>query len=190
MRELVWEQALGSKTRLTSALYHYRIDDYYRNWDYAYDGDGNWIGYKGLYGKQSSKGMEIEIEHLWDSGVRLRSSYARQDTRDENGQTPVNTPRHIAKLNLSAPLAGELLRAGLAVRYLGRRLDQQRDYQSSALLADLTLTSKWNNWSGSLSVRNIGNTRYHEVSGALINDRGIYPADRRNIWLQLGYEFK
>ena len=190
-RELVWEQALGSKTRLISSLYRYRIDNYYRNWDYAYDSANNWIGYTGIYGTQSTKGAEFELEHLWDNGVRLRSSYARQNTRDENGQLPVNTPRNIAKLNLSVPLAGEYLRAGLGVRYLGQRLDQLGDYQAGALLGDLTLSGKWHNWTASFSLRNLGdNKSYNEVSGALINARGIYPADGRNVWLQLGYEFK
>jgi outer membrane receptor for ferrienterochelin and colicin len=188
--ELVWEQALGRKTRLIGSLYRYRIDNYYRNWEDAYDGTGNWIGFNGIYGSQFTKGVEVELEHLWDNGVRLRSSYAHQDTHDENGQVPTNTPRHIAKLNLSVPLAGESLRAGLGIRYLGRRLDQLREYQPGVLIADLTLTGKLNNWSASFSVRNLGNTRYNEVSGALIDDRGIYPADRRNVWLQLGYDFK
>jgi iron complex outermembrane receptor protein len=189
-RELVWEQSLGHKTRLIGSVYRYRIDNYYRDWDYAFDSAGNWIGYSGIYGWQATKGAETEFEHIWDNGVRLRSSYAHQYTRDENGNLTVNTPRHIGKLNLSVPLVGDTLRVGLGARYVGRRLDQLHEYQPAALLADLTLTSKWNHWTAAVSIRNLGNTSYHEVSGALINDRGIYPADGRNIWLQLGYEFK
>ena len=190
-RELVWEQALGRQTRLTSSLYRYRIDNDYRDWRDAFDGAGNWIGYQAIYGWQITKGAEVELEHVWENGVRLRTSYARQDTRDENGRLPVNTPHNIAKFNLSAPLVGDYLRAGLGMRYLGRRLDQKDNYQAAALLADLTLSSRWHNWTASFSVRNLGNNKsYNEVSGALINDRGIYPADGRNVWLQLGYEFK
>jgi iron complex outermembrane receptor protein len=191
-RELVWEQTFGRRTRLITSLYRYRIDNYYRSdQEDFYNGAGDWIAYRAAYGWQVTKGAEVELEHVWDNGVRLRSSYARQDTRDENGLVPANTPKNIAKFNLSAPLAGEYLRAGLGVRYLGRRLDQKDNYQAGALLADLTLSSKWQDWTASFSVRNLGdNKSYNEVSGALINDRGIYPADGRNVWLQLGYEFK
>lgn len=188
-RELVWEQSLGHKTRFTGSLYRYRIDNYFR-WNPVYDGAGNWIDDTAVYGWQATKGAETEFEHVWDNGVRLRSSYAHQDTRDENGNLTVNTPRHIAKLNLSVPLVGDTLRAGLGARYVGRRFDQLHEYQASALLADLTLTGQWNHWTAAVSVRNLGNASYHEVSGALINDRGIYPTDGRNIWVQLGYEFK
>jgi len=188
--ELVWEQMLAAKTRMIGSLYRYRVNNYYSGYNDLYDSNGNWIGAGGIYGLRTAKGAELELEHLWDNGVRLHVSYARQDTRDNNGDVPPNTPGNIAKFNLSAPLFGESLRAGLGVRYLGRRLDMTRGTQPGYLVGDLTLNGKWRNWRASFSVRNLGNASYNEVSGALIDAQGIYPADRRNYWLQLEHDFK
>lgn len=169
-RELVWEQQIGGKTRLISSLYHSRI-----NHRLASD-DG---------GELFAKGAEIELERLWDSGIRLRTSYARQDVRDGNHQLPMNSPQHNAKLNLSAPLIGEQLRVGLATRYLGRRLNLKQDFERGGTVSDLTFTGHWQNWSVSLSARNVFNARFNDVGSY-----ATHPVDGRNYWLQLSYDFK
>lgn len=169
-RELVWEQQLGEKSRLVSSLYRSRIDRR-QEWD----GDG----------KLFAQGAEFELEHLWDNGVRLRTSYAWQNVHDGNGQLPENTPRLNAKLNLSAPLIGEQLRVGLATRYLGRRLDWDRNYEPGGIVNDLTLSGHWQNWSASFSIRNLFNAHFNDVGSYT-----TYPIDGRNYWLQLNYDFK
>jgi iron complex outermembrane receptor protein len=181
-RELVWEQMLTRKTRLTASIYRYRIDNY------LYKTDGGWDS--GDYGPMNTKGMEVEFEHLWNNGLRLRSSYAWQHMTRGDGALLENSPKHIAKLNLSLPLAGDSLRAGLGVRYLGRRLNFQLNDEPAVTVVDLTISGKWRDWSASFSVRNLGNTSYYEVSGALITPQGAYPADRRNYWFQLERDFK
>ena len=126
------------------------------------------------------------MERLWSNGVRLRASYAFQDVRDGNDDVPVNSPRHNAKLNLSVPLLGEQLRAGLAARYLGRRLNSLAEYEPGGVVSDLTLTGRWQNWSASLSARNVGNAKFNDAGGTQI----AYPIEGRNYWLQLTYDFK
>ncbi|MFZ2267255.1 MAG: TonB-dependent receptor [Azonexus sp.] len=185
-RELVWEQMFGPKTRLITSLFRYRLDDFLFGSHY----DGTVGYYVPDSGTMRSKGAEIELEHVWNNGMRLRTSYTSQDTRDDQGQLPVNLARNIGKINLSAPVIDEHLRAGLSIRYLGRRLNVNREYEPPAWVADLTLSSHWNNWSASFSARNLGNTHYNEVGGAFYITSGAYPADRRNFWFQLGYEFK
>jgi iron complex outermembrane receptor protein len=186
--ELVWEQALGPKTRLTSALYSYRISNFAvaEEWDPA--------AFKSTmtYGSLSAKGAELELEHLWDNGLRLRASYAWQDAKKSNNTPILNLAHDIAKLNLSAPVAGDWLRAGLAVRYLGKHYNWLNEYDPATLLGDLTLTAKWNHWSTSFSIRNLANAHYREVGRYSYGDSDgeSYGADRRNFWFQLGYEFK
>ncbi|HZX31699.1 MAG TPA: TonB-dependent receptor [Rhodocyclaceae bacterium] len=181
-RELVWEQMLGPKTRLIGSLYQYRIDNF------LYNFSGGWVD--GNYGPVNSKGAEIELEHLWSNGVRLRTSYAHQDTRIPNQPPPANMARHTAKLNLSLPLAGDRLRAGLGLRYLGRRLDDAGGYEPGYLVGDLTVSGEWQNWFASLSVRNLGGTGYNEISYTNVTARSAYPGEQRNFWFQLGYTFK
>jgi iron complex outermembrane receptor protein len=194
-RELVWEQMLGPKTRLTTALYQYRIDNF------LYTLSDGWV--PGNSGPKASKGVEFELEHLWDNGVRVRASYAYLNTYFPEGSPfgryPANMAHDNVKFNISAPLVGEHLRAGLSVRYLGSRLQNSRDgappllttYEPGYLVGDLTLSGKAHNWTYGFSIRNLGDTRYNEISEAYdITPQLIYPADRRNFWFQLGYEFK
>lgn len=189
-RELVWEQMLGRNTRLIVSAYSYRIDNYLMSSEpAAYDADGNPVGFMGVFGEVTTTGFEAELERLWDNGVRLRTSYTNQDTRNGDGNLLENMARHIGKLNLSWPMAGDHLRVGISVRYLGKRLNLVRKYEPAVTVADLTLTGKWQAWSAAVSVRNVGNARYNEVSGAY-GWAGIYPADRRNCWVQLEYHFK
>jgi len=168
-RELVWEQALGAKTRLIGSLYRSVID---RRLDF----------YGGLL---TAGGAEIEIEHFWNNGIRLRGSYARQDVREELSETVANSPRHNAKLNLSVPLLGETLRAGLAVRHLGKRLGSYKIEQPAGTVADLTLSGQWQNWSASLTARNLFDSHFVDVGGWV-----DYPMDRRNYSLVLNYNFR
>jgi len=187
-QELVWEQILGPRTRLTASLYRYRIDNFlyilYKGWQEP-----------GNFGPKASRGAEIELEHLWANGTRLQASYAYQDTHfpegSPYGRYPANMANDNLKLNLSIPLLGESLRAGLSARYLGSRL--QNDWQTrepAKLIGDLTLSGKTNQWTYSLSVRNLGNARHNDISSSRVTEQELYPADRRNFWLQVGYEFK
>lgn len=190
-RELVWEQMLGRKTRLVGSVYRYRIENYEAaNGEAIYDADGNFLGFAGIFSTINTKGAEVELEHLWDNGARLRTSYARQETRDQDGSMPANMARHIGKFNASMPVLGEHLRVGLGTRYLGRRLNLSGEYEPAVAVADLTLSGKWRDWSSSFSVRNVGNTSYNEVSGVLFSSAGIYPAARRSCWFQLEYTFR
>ena len=63
-------------------------------------------------GSVRSTGATAEIEHLWTSGARLRSSYSHQRALDGAGSWAVNSPRHLLKLNAALPL-GKGLRAGM-----------------------------------------------------------------------------
>lgn len=185
--EFVWEQMLGPKTRLISSLYRYRIDDFLF---YLYKG---WVN--GNYGPKASKGAEFELEHLWGNGVRLRASYAYQSTYFPEGSPwgryPANMAHNNVKLNVSAPLVGEYLRAGLSARYLGHRL--QNDWvteEPGYLVGDLTFSGKAHNLTYGFSIRNVGDTRYNHISSSGVTPEEVYPADRRNFWLHVGYEFK
>jgi iron complex outermembrane receptor protein len=188
-QELVIEQALGPKTRVIGSLYRYRLTNWLQNF-YA-DGTAD-------YATRTARGAEFELEHLWDNGTRLRASYARQTSHINDTETPVNVPSDIAKLNLSVPLAGNDTRAGIGVRYMGRRLNYLNEYEPATTITDLTLSGRWKDWGASVSVRNLFNRSYTTVSGYDPNydpqnpvpTRGAYPGDGRNVWFQLEYSFK
>jgi iron complex outermembrane receptor protein len=182
--ELVLEQDLGSRTRLLASVYRYRIENQAAGGDYV---DGVWLT---RYEPLNARGFELEAEHRWYNGIRLQGSYAWQHADIGDGGQPINMARNIAKLNLSAPIYGEMLRAGLGVRYIGPHLNKVNSYDPATMVADLTFSSRWRNWFASFSIRNLGDVRYRELGGGYYGDTGSYGAERRNYWLQLGYEFR
>lgn len=187
-QELALEQKLGPKTRLTASLYNYRISNFlyllYKGWTEP-----------GNHGPKASRGAELELEHLWDNGARLLTSYAYQNTYFPEGSPfgryPENMAHNNLKFNFSMPLRGEALRLGLSARYLGSRLQNDSvTREPSYLVGDLTLSGQANRWTYSFSIRNLGNVRYNHVSSSGVTAQEFYPADGRNFWFQLGYEFK
>lgn len=174
--ELVWEQRLDPFTRLTSSIYRYDID---QRMEYVPDG-----------GKLFTKGAEVELERLWPGGSRLRTSYAWQLAHDQDGQRPVNSPKHNAKFNFTTPLSGERLRLGLELQFLGRRLGYDGQDAPSTTVTNLTLTSQnfWPHWQFSLSLRNAFNRRFADLQTP-DNATSAFPLDGRNLWLQVSREF-
>jgi iron complex outermembrane receptor protein len=87
-----------------------------------------------------ARGVEVEYEQNWDNSARLRASYSWQRTRQDAGDS-VNTPAHLAKLNLTLPLRGPW-RAGLEAQYVSQRNMIQGGRTGAMLLANLNLFSQ------------------------------------------------
>ncbi len=70
-----------------------------------------------------SKGTELALEGSWAGGIRTRASYSFQFTRNDtvDWQVP-DSPSHMVKLNLSAPLVKDKLFAGMEFQYTSQRL--------------------------------------------------------------------
>lgn len=178
--ELVWEQQLGWQTRLISSLYNYKIDSR------IMAGESN-------VPDITTNGAEIEFEKQWDGGTRLRASYAKQYAKNEWGERPLNSPHDNIKFNLTSPIMGEKLRAGFAARYIGdRRVVPGYAFTGGYTVADLTFTSAniVPNVNASLSVRNLFDRAYGDVTFLDSSRQLLFPKDGRNVWLQLEYTFK
>ncbi|MNV10534.1 Colicin I receptor precursor [compost metagenome] len=178
--ELVIERQLAATTRLIGSLYHYRTDN-----------RPSFIETEATATPLSTHGAEIELQHHWSTGSRLRASYAYQKLQRDNGTWQINSPPHVAKLNFTKPLIGEKLRLGAEWQLVGRRLVQDGTALPGYAIANLTLTSEdwWPSWHVSLSVRNIFNRRYSDVKDAT-NGLQTFPRDGRNVWLQISRDFK
>ena len=178
--ELVMEQQLAATTRLIGSLYHYRINN-----------RPSFIETEVTATPLSTHGAEIELQHHWSTGSRLRASYAYQKLQRDNGTWQINSPLHVAKLNFTKPLIGEKLTLGAEWQLVGRRLVQDGTALPGYAIANLTLTSEdwWPSWHVSLSVRNIFNRRYSDVKDAT-NGLQTFPRDGRNVWLQISRDFK
>ena len=182
--EFVLEQNLGYESKLTGSLYHYVIRD-----SYAYSSPD----------KIEAKGFEVEFEKHWEGGSRLKTSYTWQDATDANSnELRVNSPHHIAKLNLSMPLIPRFLRLGAEVQYVSKRLMSQfsvsaGEYVPSYTIANLNLLAQEvvPNLDISLNIHNVFNRHYENVLPFdLADGKSTLLDDGRVFWLELEYKFK
>ena len=99
----------------------------------------------------SSNGAEIQLEDSWSNGFQVRLSYSWQDTEydAQNIRLP-NSPEHMFKLNVIAPLWQDKVFLGFETQYLsarrvpakvpGGQIDRVNDY----IISNITLFTK--NW--------------------------------------------
>lgn len=182
--EFVLEQNLGYETKLTSSLYRYVISNSYGS---------------SSPDKIEAKGFEVELEKHWEGGSRLKTNYTWQDATDANSnELRVNSPHHIAKLNLSMPFISRFLRLGAEVQYVSKRLMSQSSsgagkYAPAYTIANLNLLAQEvvPNLDISLNIHNVFNRHYDNVlSYDLADGKPTLLDDGRVFWLQMEYKFK
>lgn len=197
--ELVLQRDLNPLTRLTASVYDYRLNNQYYH-----------VGATGaeVYdGRSKSHGVELQLDRNFTNGMSLRTSASWQDARDPEGRALVNSPKVLAKFNLSWLSWEGRLRTALEAQYLSARLTQEvrsdayvilqpgRTLPSVALLnATLSTAKTWHGLGASLSVKNLLDRRYevptspvrHSVPGAVLD---AMPMDGRTVWLQLRYDY-
>ncbi len=89
------------RTRLSATLYHYKISQLI---DQISDpGNGGLLKYTNS-DPVNSAGVELEAEHLFQNGARLRTNLDLSQTRDSSGHRLTNSPRAIGKILVSIPL--------------------------------------------------------------------------------------
>ncbi|MBU1225250.1 MAG: TonB-dependent receptor [Gammaproteobacteria bacterium] len=143
-------------------------------------------------GEVDARGIELEAERQWDGGTRLRTSYAWQiSSEHETGATLVNSPRHLAKFNFSAPVWGDILRAGAELQYASSRKTLAGGTVGGHLLANLTLLSEklTPGMTLSASIYNLFDKRYADPGGEEHLPIDAIQQDGRNYRLKLNYRF-
>lgn len=93
-------------------------------------------------GVTRAHGAELSADRTWAQGARLRSSVSLQDVEDSHGQRLLNSPRWLARLNLSGPLPWAGLRAGYEWRYDGRRLSRDGSWLGGHAVSNLNLRTE------------------------------------------------
>ncbi|MGZ8227845.1 MAG: TonB-dependent receptor plug domain-containing protein [Methylococcaceae bacterium] len=159
------------------------------------DPDNDLLIYKNI-GQVEIWGAELELEKLWDNGLRLRSSYTWNRARDGvTGEKLINSPVHLVKLNFSAPLWEERFRFGVETQYTSERLTLDGADTNGYPLVNLTLRTdklfqsylKGLEISG--SIYNLADEDYASVGGEEHEPINVIPQDGRNFRLQLNYHY-
>lgn len=188
--EVVLEQTLRPGLHATATLYHYKIDDLIdQQPDFTFRNAGS----------AESNGIEFEIDGRLFARMDARASLAHQLTEDgDTGKVLSNSPRNLAKLNLSSPLGGETLIGGLELQYTDRRKTLGGDTTPGFTLVNFTLTSRGlaKGLELSASVYNLADQDYadpageeHRANPNLTGPMETIPQDGRHYRLKVKYEF-
>jgi outer membrane receptor for ferrienterochelin and colicins len=184
--EVVLEQGLGERTRLSVAGFDYTAS---RLINQVEEEDGR-VSFRNL-GKVDARGVEAEVEHRFAGGARARAAFTVQDVKDrENAERLTNSPRTTGLFQLMAPLAGRRAVAGLDATWLGRRRTLGGGEVSPALLANLTLSSgeSLGKVDVALSVYNVLDRRYADP-GAEEHLQQALPQDGRQVRARVRLRF-
>jgi iron complex outermembrane receptor protein len=114
--ELVYEQGIGNHLRSSVAGFYNQIDDLIR-----FNSDPGHQRYENLEGAEAW-GLEFALDAFWPGGVRGRASYTLQETEDDaTGEVLTDSPRHVGKLNLSAPVWKDKVFASVELQLVSSR---------------------------------------------------------------------
>lgn len=135
--ELILEHRMSRSTRLAGSAFEYRLKDLI---SLGIDPASGLLQYQNL-SRARARGIEVEAEHWFDSGARVKVSFASQ--RAEDGDTGAwldNSPRRLARLHLSVPLGGPVRGSvGLEGLYVGERATARGGRVGGAGVLNLTL---------------------------------------------------
>jgi len=185
--ELVVERALGRHFRLVASGYYYTIDGLISQ---VFDPSLERLKFDNIDSVEA-KGVELDVEGKWRTLLEGRVSYALQETTDgKTGKRLTNSPQHLVKFNLSAPLFRDRLFAGLEIRYMSERRTLSGKPASDFFVTNLTLFSQdlleGIEFSGSL--HNLFDERYGDP-GSGEHQQDVIGQDGRAFWLKLKYAF-
>ncbi len=91
-------------------------------------------------GNVDTKGLELELESIWQNGLRGHISYTYQAAKDKDtDRSLVNSPMHMAKLNVIVPLWRDKVFSGIEMQYTSDRKTLDRTRTGSSFITNLTL---------------------------------------------------
>lgn len=182
--ELVWERRPDVYSKVSLAMFHYRISGLITETTRP----DELLMFDNV-ARVSANGMELAGERLFAGGARLRASYAWQKARDGDGARLVNSPRHLGKLNGTLPLPGAL-RLGVEGQCVSQRLTENAVTAGycawSLTLAPASRRGAGLDWS--ISLYNAADRRFGDPAGPAFVQEAI-PREGRSVVAKLGYAF-
>jgi iron complex outermembrane receptor protein len=186
--ELILEQFIGRHLRGVANLFYYKIDNLIT---LTTDPADDLLVFTNSSDSIKAKGLELALEGNWDSGWKGQLSYTLTDTDDDaTGDGLSNSPKHLAKANVIAPLLGERLFAGMEVLYTGERDSVRGKTLDDFTVANLTLTAPkvWKGLDLSGSIYNVFDKEYSHAGSEEHEQDGI-EQDGRTYRVKLIYRF-
>lgn len=185
--ELVLEQFLGKRYRVTATNFHYKINGLITQQTDPADG---LLVYNNL-GKVVGKGMEFEVSGKWPNGLEGGIAYTFQNSRNlEMGAALRNSPKHLAQYNMMAPLFNKKTFAGINVLYMSKRRTGAGNFTDGFFVTNLTLFRKElrKGFVFSSGIYNLFNKRYGDP-GSEEHVQDIIQQDGRSFRFKVTYRF-
>lgn len=175
MGEIVWEQELSRRLRLNLSVFRSAIEGIISQ---TLDPADGLLVLQNLDAADAWGGDAEAIATLpGDAQLRASYSYCRATDRT-TGEPLSNSPEHLAKLGLQAPLVPGWVDAGLEAQYVSSRLTVDGATVDGAVLVNGTLLSrKIRNLELAFSVYNLFDVEYavpvgEEIAGGMVAQDG------------------
>lgn len=190
--EAVLERYLPGDWRVTTSGYYYKVNGLITQVQVPDPETGGVLLQFQNLDNVDAKGVEIEAEHSWRGGARLRGSLTVQRAQDETGAALANSPKHLAKLNYSTPVFHDQMLTGVELQYTGRRITTYGE-TGGFLMANLTLLSEKlrPGLQLSASVYNLFDRKHADpvAFDVGVPTRDVIQQDGRNFRFKLTYRF-
>jgi iron complex outermembrane receptor protein len=186
--EIVGEQALPGRLRLTASVFDNRIRDLIVLVTEETTPDPRRFFMNA--GLLHSRGVDLALEARRGRDLRLRAAYGFQHTEDPaTGAEISNSPRHLVKFDTALPL-GSHVSGGLSLQYLSPRLTLLGDRTASTTLVDLNLNvpGLWRHLDLSFGVRNLFDAEW-AVPGSEEHVQRVIPQDGRTFSVRAVWSF-
>jgi iron complex outermembrane receptor protein len=185
--EVAVEGSLPGGLRLTGSLYRYAIRDLI-----VFQNDPmDMLNYFDNVERVEVDGAEIEVEGRLGGPLEGRLSLALQDGENATtGEELVNSPRFLAKLNLTAPVFKKRFSAGLETQYTGGRRTLAGGEAGGHAVTNLVLFSRaWLPRTAlSFGVYNLFDREFGDPAGEE-HTQDVIPQDGRTYRVQVRYRF-
>ena len=184
--ELAWEQKLPAHLHGTVSFYYYDID---RLISQTEDSAGN-IVYQNAESIQAY-GLETGLENRFGQGGLARISYALQTAEETENDTELsNSPQHLIKASLVAPLYRDKIYSGLEMVYQSAVWTQHWRRADDFVVVNWTLFSQklLKNLEVSASIYNLFDTDYASP-GASEHLQEMIAQDGRGFRVKITYRF-
>jgi len=184
--EVVWEQYLQNRFRLTVTGFNYPI----RELISAADAGGGAIQYRNA-DAVDLRGADLTIRRRSAWGLEGGVNYGFQRSTNGDPAIPsINSPSHLGRAFFSAPLIRHALFASIDLQYVSSRRTLAGQRAAAYAVSNLTILSRrvGNNWDVSASIYNILNRKYGDPGG-IEHRQDILQQDGRQFRVKAGYTF-
>lgn len=192
--DAIWEQYFLENYRSSLGTFYYRVNDLISQ---TVNADNNLV-YRNLE-KAEAVGVALSLDGYWQNGYKSRLSYNWQQATDVgSGALLSNSPRHLAKANVSIPLFRQQFFVSPELQYTGPRLTLGGTRTNDPVTVNLTIFSRDLGLKGleaSASVYNLFDVQAQDVAGAEHGQQPNLPAlltirqDGINFRFKLSYRF-